>query len=249
MSKYNIDITPYLWYVVEENKTYYFVEHEKITDEQRAYIKETYDDKIEGAEFLYKEIISSRQIMEKKGLALCLSGFRKSSSYFPVTALKSILQEPVQRVRDFETVIYIKDDDRQGHAYGYFSNDRGHIFYDFKFRIMRRAINDKTTRQYNKQSNTVRKTKDIYYDYYNIPIYFDPDDENCVNYMPLEKDLAFTTYNEFGMTVIQYTKEKYIQLIRIADGFQDLGHAFIEFLQSDMKKLLPEIENIRKIKD
>jgi hypothetical protein len=40
MSKYNIDITPNLWYLVEENKTYYFVENnypiKKITDKQKV---------------------------------------------------------------------------------------------------------------------------------------------------------------------------------------------------------------------
>jgi hypothetical protein len=141
MSKYNIDITPNLWYVVEENKTYYFVEHEKssikkITDEQRAYIKEVYDDKIEGVEFLYKEIISNRLIMEKRGLALCLNGFRKSSSCFPTIALKNILDEPVQRVRNFETVIYIEDSRRNGEAYSSFNTDFGFMHFEFNFRIM-----------------------------------------------------------------------------------------------------------------
>jgi hypothetical protein len=254
MSKYNIDITPNLWYMVEEDKTYYFVEHEKspikkITDEQRAYIKETYDDKIEGVEFLYKEIISSRLIMEKKGLTLCLTGFRRSSSYFPVTALKNILNEPVQRVRNFETVIYIKDNRHNGEVYGNFNDDYGFMFFDFNFRIMRRAINDKATIQYNRLCNTDKKLKNIYYDYYRIPIRFDPDDENCVNYMPLERDFDFTKFNEYGMIVIPYTREKYIQLVKITNGFEKLGRALFDFLQSDMKKLLPEIENIRKIKN
>jgi hypothetical protein len=239
--------------VVEENKTYYFVEHEKspikeITEEQRTYIKEMYDNNIDGAKFLYKEIISNRLIMERKGLALCLDGFLKSSSYFPVIGLKNILDEPVQRIREFETIIFIKDDNRLGNAYGNFSGNYGNIFFDFNFCIMRRSINDKATKQYNRSCRTDKKLINIYYDYYNIPFVFDPDDKNCVNYMPIEKDLKFTKSIEYGMIIIPYTREKYIRLKKIADGFQNLGHAFIDFLHSDMQKLLPEVENIRKIK-
>lgn len=252
MSKYNIDITPDLWYVVEENKTYYFVENDKspvkkITDEQRAYIKEVYDDKIGGAEFLYKEIVSNRHIMEKKGLALRLSGFSKSSSYFPITSLKNILNEPIQRARNFETVIYIKDNRHSGQVYGYFNTDSGFIRFDFGFRILRRAVNEKATRQYNRSCRTDNKLKDIYYDYYKIPFCFGPDDENCVNYMPLEKDLEFTKTKEFGTFIISYTKEKYLRLIKIADSFDKLGRAFFDFLQSDMKNLLLETELIKRI--
>jgi hypothetical protein len=246
MSKYNIDITPNLWYVVEENKTYYFIEHDKssikkITDEQRAYIQEMYDNKIGDAEFLYKEIISGRLVMEKNGFALCLSGFRKSSSYYPIISLKNILDEPVQRVRDFETVIYIKDNRYQRGVYGNFNDDSGFIYFDFNFQIMRRAINNKATEQYNRSCRTDGKLKSIYYDYYEIPDRFDPDDKNCVNYMPLENNFKFTESSEFDAFVISYTKEKYLLLIKITDGFDKLGRAFFDFLHSDMKKLLPEI--------
>jgi hypothetical protein len=68
--------------------------------------------------------------------------------------------------------------------------------------------------------------------------------------MPLERDLDFTKSGEYGIIVIPYTKEKYVQLKKITDGFEKLARAFFDFLQSDMKKLLPEMENMRRrIKD
>jgi hypothetical protein len=255
MSKFNIDITPNLWYLVNENKTYYFFEHDKspirkITDEQREYIKEMYDNNIDGSKFLYKEIISSRRHIEKQGLALCLDGFCKSSSFFPVMKLNDILQEPVQRIRNFETVICINDGRGQGNDYSYFNNGCGYILFDFDFCIMRRAINDKATRQYNEHNRTYRtdkKIRDIYYDYYKIPLIFDPDDENCVNYIPLEKDLNFTKSKELNMIIISYTKEKYIRLKEITEQFDKLGIALREFMVSDMKKLLPYFQDKRAI--
>jgi hypothetical protein len=240
MSKYNIDITPNLWYVVKENKTYYFFEFGKyvkgkITGEQIAHIKEIYNGYINNAEFIHKEIKTNKKI-EKSGLSLCLEGFHNNIQDFPETSLMDILQEPLQRIREFETVIYIKDENRAGNAYGYFGSDRGIIYYNFTFTIFRRAANEKLTKSY----------KETCYDYYGIPYDFDPDDDNVINYLPLEKDLKFSKTKNQDTIILLYTKEKYLRLKQIANAFDKLGHSFQEFLSSDMKKLLPEFE--KKVK-
>ena len=92
MSKYNIDIYDYLWYLVRENKTYYFVENPrlKITDEQAVHIKEVYDGDIGDCEFLYKKIIGPRRVVEKKGYALSKNGFIKDIKYFPYKELMAL---------------------------------------------------------------------------------------------------------------------------------------------------------------
>jgi hypothetical protein len=226
--------------MIKENKTYYFVEHgkspiKKITDEQIVHIKELYDGHIDNAEFLFKEIISNRKIIEKNGLALCLEGFHNNTFDFPKTKLMDILQEPLQRIREFETVIYIENKNRQGNPYGYFDSDKGTIYYNFCFSIFRRSVNKKLTKAYKKTC----------YDYYSIPYDFDPEDDYTINYLPMDKDLKFSKTNELDSIIIQYTKEKHLRLKQIADSFDKLGHAFQEFLDSDMKKLLPEIEKIK----
>lgn len=243
MSKYNIDIKPNLGYVVKENKTYYFPEFGiyvkgKITEEQIAHIKEIYNGYIDNAEFIRKEIRANKKI-EKSGLSLCLDGFHDNIQDFPEASLMNILQEPLQRIREFETVIDIEDGNRQGNAYGYFNSNRGIIFYDFIFTIFRRSVNEKLTKAYKKTC----------YDYYNIPYCFDPNDDDVVNYLSLEKDLEFSRTEDWNTIVISYTKQKYLRLIEIADTLDKLGNSFRGFLSSDMKKLLPEFEKIKRIKN
>jgi hypothetical protein len=239
MSKYNIEISEHLWYLVKENKTYYFLEGDchhrfsKITDEQVLYIKEMYDNTIGNSIFLHKRIISPRYFIEKEGFALCVDGFTSDISNFSITKLSVILQEPIQRKRDFETVIFIKDNNRRNHSYGAFNADYGRIFYDIEIMVMRRALNEKLTKSYKKN----------HYDYYDIPITFDPDNPNCINYMPTEKDIRSQETDNYETIVIPFTKERYLKLQKIAEGFNKLGFAFREFLVFGMEKSLPYFQD------
>jgi hypothetical protein len=228
--------------VVEENKTYYFFDGErgipkKITGEQVAHIEETYGGFIDNFEFVKKEIISPRHVVEIEGLALCKSGFIKRTDYFPLRQLREILQEPIQRNREFETVFYIKNKNEHGYEYGWFNSGNGELNFNLEINLYRRAIN-------NKKSDHKRKK----YDYYRIPMPFDPDDERVINYMPLDSDFEFDEWDDGDNSfTIPYSRNRYETFEKLTDAFRALGMAINDFLASDMKKALPYFGNERNI--
>jgi hypothetical protein len=233
MSKFNIQIDtgPYgeQWLDALYFNYYLFLSKKLVpSPEERTYLEESYKNIVsEGVTFGYYKLTNSRNKTEIEGYGLRKKGPYISGDFFCLNELKELIAEPKQRTREFETIVSIETEfgrdynltpARNGHTWGIAS-------INFEYTILKRAISIHE-KWHNKK----------YYDYYDIP-----DDEDIMNYIPLEKDFKYTKEyykNEKSGEnfIIPYTHETGELLDCIIQGSCKIGELLF--------KLLKNIENI-----
>lgn len=218
MSKYMIPMESYRageqWLDAMDYTFYLFLSAAVLPgDESRTYIEETYDNKIENCEFGYFRLngMVGRKVI-KEGWALRKKGPIGRYMTWPTGKLEEICQEPVQRIREFETVIVIEA--KYGHPpgncnAGWSYESRGFLLIDMGFSVQRRS-------EPIKDPGYSSMTRERKYEYYEIP-----SGESLTHYTPTNKDLIGGHYS--GQIIIPYTPEKHEVLNYICKAGNRLG--------------------------
>lgn len=197
-------------------------------DKTRTHIEENHNNRIGNCEFGYYKLygaIGSRII--KEGWALRKPGPLRKYDMWPRGKFREICAEPVQRVREFETVIAIKS--TYGNppsccAGGWNYDDSGFLKISVAYTILRRS-------GILRQNNGRDKTE---YDYYKIS-----DGEDFLRYIPTNKDK--TDVYEYEEQIIPYTPAKHEVLRQICEAGKHLGTNLTNLFE---RRNL-EIENVR----
>jgi hypothetical protein len=236
MSKYNIlvDGGPggEVW-LDALNFEYYFFLSDKIcpTPEQRTHIEENYNNMIEDVAFGYCKL-ANRKGVEKEGYALHRKGpkhDRYTDLFFKIGKLREIANEPLQRIRNFETIVEIENNN--GFDYSVTparcGKTWGQINIDIKYKIYKRA-----------KSIHKKQYLKCVWDYYNIP---EKNYLDIMNYIPLENDFVFYREGQDNTkTVVPYTPQTGKLLERIIQGTAKIGD-LLSMLFNSLEKLDPKL--------
>lgn len=237
MSKFNIliETRPHGEYWLEANTfNYYFFLAGKLlpSPEQVSYIKETYNNKIEDVSFGYYKICTLHRKTEKEGYALKREGpYYENNDFFKLNKYKEILEEPIQRIRDFETVIIIDFDYGQTHGNmncaWHDDNNGGFIRINLDYCYKRRAIANSKNREFESYQKSHLNSNKIF-DYYDIPPY-----EDLLSYLPVEDNFAYREAdikNTIDKVIVPYTHHKVEILEKIMNGSEKMGELIRELL-------------------
>jgi hypothetical protein len=245
MSKFNILVNKGIigeeWLDALNFEYYLFLSEEFVpSPEQRTYIEECYNNTItDKVKFEHCQLQSKRAI-EKEGYALHRKGpkYGFGDSFFAISELKEIMAEPLQRTREFETILMIEND--SGFDYNSMparsGKTWGRIKIDIEYTIYKRA----------KSIHKKFYGKRIW-DYYEIPEKNDDGTKiDIINYIPLEKDYRFYREEPEAYMAIQpgpyphgtvrYTPEIGELLERIIEGSCKIGK-MLNYLFDNIDKL------------
>lgn len=218
MSKYMIMMDSYRsgeqWIDVMAYTFYLFLAPDCIPeDESRTYIEEMYSNVVGDCEFGYFRLhglVGGRVI--KEGWALRKKGPVNRYNQWSIKRLQEMCEEPVQRIREFETVIVIStkyghppSSYQAGHAYG----GRGYLKISMNFSIQRRS-------EPIKNPGYSSMTREKRYEYYAIP-----SDESLTHYTPTNKDLLGENFS--SDVIIPYTPERHEVLKYVCEAGRRLG--------------------------
>jgi hypothetical protein len=169
--------------------------------------------------------------IEKQGFALKRKGPARDHDFFNIKKYKEILDEPVQRIREFETVIIFEFDYGAGASNGnaaWHGELGGFIKINLEYEYKRRSEAIKK-RQYSIGYNEKQYlNSEKIFDYYDIPR-----DEDPLTYMPTETDLDFTEEdkkNSFSKIIVPYSPRKLEILEMVTQGSKKMGDLVRELL-------------------
>jgi hypothetical protein len=218
---------------------YYLFLSERISPspEQITYIKECYNNIITDEVKFEHCQLQNKKTIEKEGYALHRKGPKYSvygDSFFAINKLQEIMAEPLQRTREFDTVLMVENDNGfdYNHTPARSGKTWGRIKIDINYSIYKRA-----------ESIHEKRPGKMVWDYYEIP---EEEDIDIINYIPLEKDYKFCreepkTYMAIHPPllphgVFRYTPETGELLERIIKGSSKIGE-LLGYLFDNINKL------------